>query len=81
VEAGAGTPDYWRGRVDERLKAGSRRFDALEGDQAKIERKVGELEVELSVVKTKVAFYSAIGSVVGGGIVTVVIAFAGKAFS
>ena len=73
--------DYWKGRVDERLRAGTRRFDNLDKGQERLEEKVGELQVELSSLKTKVAFYSAIGSIVGGGIVTLIVAVGSRALS
>jgi hypothetical protein len=44
-----------------------------------LEKTLGEIQVALGTVKTKMAFYSAIGALLGGGLVTFLYAFAQKA--
>lgn len=73
--------DEWRGEVNEFRKSTGRRFDELGRRVEAIDEKLDGAVNEIAVVKTKVAFYAGIGSLVGGGIVAFIVAIAGKAFS
>lgn len=82
--------DGWRGEVESdrrtyerRLTEGRERVERMGRELhdriTTVDDKVDGVKEELAVVKTKVAFYAAIGSVCGGGIVTLIVAIGSKA--
>jgi hypothetical protein len=70
----------WQGEMDERMKAGDKRFGEVQESIQRIEKNQGDMQVELATVKTKVAFYGALGGMAGSVIVGLVIAIGTRAF-
>lgn len=70
----------WQGEMEERMKAGSKDFDELRAGQTRVEGKLGEVQVELASVKTKVGFYGAVGGMAGSVLVGLILVIATKAF-
>lgn len=63
----------WQGGVDARLEEHSRRLDVINGD-AKAAREAAEAtQIQLAVLKTKVALWASGGGVVGAGLVSAAI--------
>lgn len=85
------TIDQWRGEVAADLRGFERRVSRshdridevdtrLAGEIRKVDDRVDSVDKALAVQATKIGFYSAIGSVVGGAIVTFIVAIATKGF-
>jgi len=62
--------DYWRGRVDARIEESERRHAAAEALARNDGTRIGVLETTVASLKTKVAIYSALGALAGGGLVS-----------
>lgn len=64
----------WQGTIDAKLAEHARRLDVINGD-ARAARLSGEkLLVEVAVIRTKVALWSATGGLLGAGAVTAIVA-------
>jgi hypothetical protein len=75
-EHGAESPEMyrWQGRVDSEIIEMKRRLADINGD-AKAARIASEnLLIELAVLRTKVAVWSAAGGLIGAGIMSVIVA-------
>lgn len=71
----------WQGGVDARLDEHGRRLDVINGD-AKAARIASEdTLVQLAVLRTKVALWATLGSLMGAGVVTGTISFITKVVS
>jgi hypothetical protein len=70
----------WQGEMEERMRAGGKDFDELREGQARLEDKLGKVQVELASVKTKVGLYGAIGGMAGSVVVGLILVIATKAF-
>lgn len=74
-QRGAESPEMyrWQGGVDVRLDSHEKRLDVINGD-AKAARIASEdTQIQLAVLKTKVAIWSALGGVGGAGVVSLVV--------
>jgi hypothetical protein len=78
MEAGAGL-ERWRGGVDKWIEGTDKRLERGDARIKEIDDRQDELDREMTRVTTKIGLAAAIGSVVGGGIVTLILAFATKA--
>lgn len=69
--------ERWRGSTEAHIRENSRRLDGINGSISRIEDDIGEMKVqlttELAVLRTKVALWSAIGGLVGAGVVSAVV--------
>lgn len=63
----------WQGRVDSQLTEHNRRLDTINGDAARARIASEEIIVQLAVIKTKVALWSTIGSLLGASLVTTIV--------
>lgn len=64
----------WRGRIEERVSGQGRKIEEMNGD-AKAARKASEqLLIDVAILRTKIAVWSAIGGVTGAGIVSIIVA-------
>jgi hypothetical protein len=66
--------------MDERMKAGERRFDRIEGGVGRIETRINETREEMAEIKTKVALYGALGGLAGSAVVGLIVAIGTRAF-
>lgn len=73
LQTTASTLGMWQGRTDARLDSVIIRVDAQNGTLDKISSSITQITVDLAVVRSRVALFSAIGGLLGSGIVTVVI--------
>lgn len=64
----------WQGHVDAILTEHSRRFDTLNGDVQRAREAAETTATDMAILKTKVAFWSALGGLVGAGVVSGVVA-------
>ena len=71
----------WRGRMNERMESGDRKFKEVKADIKEIREGQGRMEIELAKVKTKVAFWGALGGLGGSAAVGVVVVIATKGLS
>lgn len=69
----------WRGRMDERMRAGDTRFKKLDETLERIEKKQDEQADDIATMKVKVAFYGAIGGMAGSVVVGLIVAIGTKA--
>lgn len=65
--------ERWQGGVDARLDEHGRRLDTINGDSKRAREASEKIVVEIAVLKTKVAVWSGVGSLVGAGVVTFVV--------
>lgn len=63
----------WQGRTEGQLAETARRLDQVHGAVEAVEREVGQIKVQVATIHTKVALWSAIGGIVGAGVVSAVI--------
>lgn len=70
----------WQGKMDERMKAGAQRFKDTSAAIERIEKGQADMAIELATVKTKVAFYGALGGMAGSVVVGLIVAIGTKAF-
>lgn len=63
----------WQGGVDATLMEHTRRLDTINGDARAARVAAEETIVQLAVLRTKVALWSTLGSLLGAGIMTTVI--------
>jgi hypothetical protein len=70
----------WQGEMDERMKAGDRRFERMEAGVQRIETRVNETREEMAEIKTKVALYGALGGLAGSAVVGLIVAIGTRAF-
>lgn len=71
--------EYWRGGVDKWQEATGRTITRIDRRQEELDKRQDELANELTAMRVKVAAGAAIGSIIGGGIVTLIFAIATKA--
>lgn len=64
---------YWRGAIEERVDEVRRRVAGVEDDVAAIKNMLSAVREDMATLRAKVGFTSAIGSLVGAGIVSVVV--------
>ena len=64
---------------DKHLAAINGSIDRMGSSLQGLDDRVDELKVEIATMKTKLGFYAAIGSIVGAGAVTLVVAVATRA--
>jgi hypothetical protein len=76
MEAGA---ERWRGGIDKWVEGTDKRLERGDKKMERLDADIDNLEREMTRVTTKIGLAAAIGSVVGGGIVTLILAFATKA--
>lgn len=69
----------WQGDIDRQLKEATRRFERGDKRFEDQDKEIDQLSNEVTALKVKVMFAAAIGSIVGGGIVTFIFAIASKA--
>lgn len=60
----------WQGRVDQLLDDHERRLNAMNGDAKAARQATEKILIEVAIIKTKVAIWSAVGGLVGAGIVS-----------
>lgn len=60
----------WEGEVSSNMKETSRRLEGISQRQQRTEVAVETLSLEVAVMRTRVAFFSALGAIVGGGLVS-----------
>lgn len=60
----------WQGSVDAKLGEHGRRLDTINGDARAAAKASEETLVQLAVLKTKVALWATLGSLLGAGFVT-----------
>ncbi len=76
--------ERWRGQTEAHIQENSRRLDGINGSIGHIENDmtilrvqiandVGAMKSELSVIRTKVALWSAVGSLGGGAVIAGVV--------
>lgn len=70
----AATLGRWQGATESQIKENTRRLDGINGSIDRVEGHMSEMKVELATIRTKVAFWAAIGSLLGAGIVSAAIA-------
>ena len=71
-----GTFDRWRGGVDEKLRSHAEDLKDLKHNDARNDARIGILEVALGKLTVKLGMAAAIGSIVGGGIVSFLVLYA-----
>jgi hypothetical protein len=64
---------------DRHLKAINGSIDSMNTSLKGVDDRVNELRIEIATMKTKLGFYAALGSLVGGGVVALVVGLATKA--
>lgn len=69
----------WQGEIDEFRRGVNGRFRTVDGSLGKLDERQDGFEKELTTMRAKVAVGAAIGSIVGGAIVTFILAIASKA--
>lgn len=69
----------WQGEIDEFRRGVNGRFTKVDERYDHLDQRQDDLDKELSSMRAKVAAGAAIGSVVGGGIVTIIVAIGSKA--
>jgi hypothetical protein len=70
---------YKRGVAAAELAEHARRLDRINGSIEKTANSLDELRDEVTTLKTKLALYSGIGSLVGGGVVALIVGVAARA--
>lgn len=60
----------WQGRVDQLIDEHERRLNAMNGDAKAARQATEKILIEVAIIKTKVAIWSAVGGLVGAGIVS-----------
>jgi hypothetical protein len=71
--------NYWRGKIDTSIESSGRTLKRLDDRQDKLDQRQDQFDRELTAMKVKVAAGAAIGSIIGGAIVTFIFAIASKA--
>lgn len=66
--------ERWRGRVDQILEEHDRRLSSMNGDSRAARNATEKILIEVAIIKTKVAVWSAVGGLVGAGIVSGLVA-------
>ncbi len=62
--------DRWEGLTDARLERTVDRLDVINGDIKEMRVAVAKLSIDIAVLKTRAAMYSAGGAIVGGGLIS-----------
>jgi hypothetical protein len=62
--------------MDTMVAENTRRLDGINGSVDSIEDGISEIKVELGVLRTKIALASALGGLIGAGLITFVLQFA-----
>jgi uncharacterized membrane protein YjjP (DUF1212 family) len=70
---------HWRGGVDAFRDNTGEHFKQVDKKLEKLDERQDEFDREMATMKVKVAAGAAIGSIIGGGIVTFIFAIASKA--
>jgi len=60
----------WAGGVDQQLASATDRLDKLNGQIDDVRKLLAQLSLDVAVIKTRVAIYSALGSLAGGAVVS-----------
>lgn len=60
----------WQGRVDQLIDEHERRLNAMNGDARAARQATEKILVEVAIIKVKVTIWSAVGGLVGAGIVS-----------
>jgi hypothetical protein len=60
----------WQGKVDQLLDEHERRLASMNGDAKAARQATEKILVEVAIIKTKVAVWSAVGGLIGAGIVS-----------
>lgn len=63
----------WQGGVDAKLEEHGRRLDTINGDAKRARTAAEDTVVQLAVLKTKVAMWASVGSLLGAGIVSALV--------
>lgn len=71
-----GTFDRWRGGVDEKLRTHADDLKDLRRDAARNDARIGILEVAIGKLSVKLGMAAALGSIVGGGVVSFLVLWA-----
>ena len=66
--------------MDQRMKAGDKRFERIDSTVGRIEMRVNETREEMAEIKTKVALYGAFGGLAGSAVVGIIVAIGTRAF-
>lgn len=70
---------YWRGGIDRDMASNARTMTRLDRRQEQLDKRQDDFDKELTAMKVKVAAGAAMGSIIGGAIVTFIFAIASKA--
>jgi hypothetical protein len=65
--------DRWEGSTDARLERATDRLDVINGDLREIRSTMAKISIDLAVLKTRAAMYSAAGAILGGGFVSFIV--------
>jgi hypothetical protein len=67
----------WQGTVESDLKGVKERVGDLEDDQRSTEKSLVALKVQLASLKTQVGIWSAVGGIIGAGVVSLAVLLLG----
>lgn len=64
----------WQGKIEESIRSQDNRIKSLAEDTKEQGHDIEDLRVELSTIRVKVALWSAIGAMIGTGLISIVVA-------